>query len=369
MRICSPQLGLAPNSVLGGEVFDREILLGLAKSGVNIEVILPKDKPHDKNVRNWHIAYLPISRFPAILGNILILPSLFKIYSQRRFEIIRIHQPQLLGLGCLLFKIFHPQVKLVATYHQFRESSFWVFSKSVNNLWDHTICDSKNVENRLIKEYQIPTGKITVVANGVPSYLKPAAKDLKLIKRLKLEGKIVLLFMGLFNRRKNPLFLLEVLSKLRKTRLNLVLIFWGKGPLESQIKTKARELGIINNIRIAKPLFGKDKNKIHNLADIFVHPSTDEGFALAPLEVMACGKPIVMTDGYSAREAVEDGVNGYLCHSNDTNHWSLKLNQLICDSSLRVKMGKASLAKVKKEFQWSIAVEKHLKIFEKLIKS
>lgn len=368
MRICSPQLGLAPSSILGGEVFDREILLGLAAKGLKIEIILPQNKHYDRNVKNWHITYLPVSHFPAILANLLIIPSLFYVYKKRKFAILRIHQPQFLGLGCLAFKIFNPQVKLVATYHQFRESNFWVFSKSVNNFWDHTICDSKNVENRLIKEYQIPAGKITVVHNGVPSYLKPAAKDPKLIKRLKLEGKIVLLFMGLFNWRKNPLFLLEVLSKLRKTRLNLVLIFWGKGPLESQIKTKARELGIINNIRIAKPLFGKDKNKIHNLADIFVHPSIDEGFALSPLEAMACGKPIVMTQGYSASEAVEDGINGFLCHYNDTNHWSVKLSELIKSQSLRENMGKASFYKVKKEFQWGIAVKKHIDVFKKLAK-
>ena len=39
MRICSPQLGLDPNSILGGEVFDREILLGLAKKGIKVEII------------------------------------------------------------------------------------------------------------------------------------------------------------------------------------------------------------------------------------------------------------------------------------------------------------------------------------------
>ena len=58
MRICSPQLGLAPKSILGGEVFDREILLGLAKKGIEIEIIIPKNKPHDK-ISNWKINYFP----------------------------------------------------------------------------------------------------------------------------------------------------------------------------------------------------------------------------------------------------------------------------------------------------------------------
>ena len=105
MRICSPQLGLAPNSVLGGEVFDRQILLGLAKKGVKVEIILPRDKPHDKNIKNWNIIFMPIKHFPAIFGNLLYLPYLFKTYKKNKFQILRIHQPQFLGLGCLIFKI------------------------------------------------------------------------------------------------------------------------------------------------------------------------------------------------------------------------------------------------------------------------
>ena len=72
MIICSPQLGLTPNSILGGEVFDREILLGLAKRGIKVEIILPKGKPYDKKIKNWNVTCLPVSKFPAFFGNFLI---------------------------------------------------------------------------------------------------------------------------------------------------------------------------------------------------------------------------------------------------------------------------------------------------------
>ena len=364
MVICSPQLGLNPNSILGGEVFDREILLGLAKKGIKIEIILPRDKPHDKNVKNWNVTYLPLSRFPAVFGNFLIIPYLFKVYKNHPFDILRIHSPRFLGLGCIFFKLINKTIKLIATYHQFKETKFWLFSKIVNNYWDHIICDSIAVRNRIIKVYQISSSKITVVHNGVPRYLKPTKKDKVLMKKLNLEGKIVLLFMGLFIERKNPFFLLEVLSQLTQTRSNLVLLFWGDGPLKSQIINKAKDLKIYKLIRIIPPIFGSKKNLIHNLADIFVHPSIDEGFALAPLEAMSCAKPIVITNGYSAAEAVEDKVNGFLCRLNDLNHWIKNLNLLTESHKLRQKMGNASLKKVKKEFQWDKAVEMHLEVLK-----
>lgn len=368
MRICSPQLGLAPKSILGGEVFDRKILLGLAKRGFKIEIILPKNKPHDKNVKNWHITQLAIKHFPAILANFIYLPYLLRIHRERPFDILRLHQPQFLVLSCLLFKLIHKNVKLVATYHQFKESNFLIFSKLVNILWDHIICDSQNVKNQIIKNYHVPPAKITVVHNGVPSYLKPAPKDKKLLKSLRLEGKVILLFMGLFTERKNPLFLLDVLASLSPKIENLVLIFWGDGPLESRIREEAQELGIEGKIRIQKPVFGKEKNKIHNSADIFVHPATDEGFALTPLEAMACAKPIVITNGYSAKEVVAYGVNGFLCRVDDTDDWTRRIQELIDSPRLRIQMGQASRARVKKEFQWKLAIARHAEVFKNIIK-
>jgi len=364
MVICSPQLGLKPHSILGGEVFDREILLGLASKGIKVEIILPKGKSHDKGVRNWNISYIPLTHFPAVLGNLIYLPYLFKVYRKSKFKILRIHQPQFLGLGCLLFKIFSRDVKLIATYHQFRETKFGPFSKAVNNFWDHIVCDSLAVKNKIIENYQISPNKITVVHNGVPRYLKPTKKDKILEKKFGLDGKIVLLFMGLFIERKNPLFLLDVLSKLAQTRFDLVLIFWGDGPLKLQIIQKAKELGIEDKIRIINPIFGPQKNKIHNLADIFVHPSLDEGFALAPLEAMACAKPVVITSGYSANEAVENDINGKLCKSNNLESWTKNLSELINNIQLRKSMGKASLTRVKKKFQWDKAVEMCLEVLK-----
>src|SRR3989344_4747413 len=262
MRICSPQLGLNPDSVLGGEVFDREILLGLTQRGIKVEVILPKGKPYDQNIKNWRITTLPIKHFPAILANLLFIPYLFQVCSKRQFKIIRLHSPRYLGLGALFLRIFKPKIKILATYHQFRESNFGLFSKMINNSWDHIICDSQNVKNKLVKSYKLSPSKITVVHNGVPSYLKPADKDKTLIKKLGLEGKIILLFMGLFIKRKNPLFLLDVLKNLRNK--NVVLIFLGRGPLKSEIQKKAENLSIADQIRIFIPIYGQEKNKIHN---------------------------------------------------------------------------------------------------------
>ncbi len=366
MIICSPQLGLNPQSVLGGEVFDREILLGLAKHGIKIKIILPKNSPHDGNVKNWQITEIPLAHFPAILFNFILIPYLFIVNKKNKIDIIRLHQPQFTCIAALIFKTFNPRVKILATYHKYEETKFGPFSKIINNSWDHIICDSENVKKKIVKSYQVPEDRITVVHNGIPNFLKPQKKDNTLIRKYKLANKITLLFMGLFVKRKNPLFLLDVLSSLVKRNNKVVLIFWGKGPLKKAITEKAKRLNLSNNILFINPIFGPNKNKIHNLADIFLHPSLDEGFALAPLEAMACGKPIVMTNGYSSKEAVRDGINGYLCSKNNLKDWTEKLSALIKNPHFERKMGNASLKKAKKEFNWRLAIKKHVDVVKSL---
>lgn len=366
MNICSPQLGLSPKSILGGEVFDVEILTGLAQKGHQIDVILPKGLPHVAR-NNIRITYLPVAHFPAFLFNLLALPYIFKVNKKNKVQILRLHQPQFLFLSALIFKIFNRDVKTVAVYHQFHESSFSIFSRLINHNWDLIVCDSIAVKNRLIKSYNVKSRKILVVHNGVPKYLKPAKKDKLLVKKLKLENKLVLLFMGLFIPRKNPLFLLELLKKLTKENKNIVILFLGKGPLESKIIEKAKEMKLSQNFRIIKPIFGKDKIKIHNLADIFVHPSLDEGFALTPLEAMACGKPVIMNDSHSASEAVVNGYNGILCKENNIRSWENAVKLISKSTKSMYDYGSNSLKKAKREFNWEKSVGLHNQAFKNMI--
>jgi glycosyltransferase involved in cell wall biosynthesis len=333
---------------------------------MKIEIILPKSKPISPIKRNWNVTRIFLSHFPPQFFNFLIIPYLFLINKSRKIDVIRLHQPQFTGFAAIFFKFFDKNIKIIATYHQFQETNFWIFSKIINNYWDHIICDSERVKQKIIKQYQVPAKKVSVVHNGIPSYLKPAIKDKKLLRQLNLENQFVMLFMGFFIKRKNPLFLLDVISKIKEKHNNIVLIFWGTGPQKDAIIKKAETFGLRGNIRIQNPIFGPGKNLIHNLADIFVLPSIDEGFALAPLEAMACAKPVIMNKSHSALEAVSDNLNGYLCKINDENDWVEKLNKLIVDVRLRIKMGKASLDKTIKEFQWQKSVDKHLQVLKSL---
>jgi glycosyltransferase involved in cell wall biosynthesis len=47
-------------------------------------------------------------------------------------------------------------------------------------------------------------------------------------------------------------------------------------------------------------------------ADVLVHPSFSEGFGYAPMEALACGVPVVVTEDTGMKEHVREGVNGWV---------------------------------------------------------
>ncbi len=348
LKICSPQLGLNPNSILGGEVYDYQILKGLATNGVNVHIILPNG-----NTR------LPISKIPAFLFNFLLIPYIFKAYKQNHFQIIRLHAPYFTGIGALFFRLFHPQVKLVAVYHQARAGLFYdFFNRLFIRYWDQIITDSKQAKNSLVTRYYLKPQKIKPVYNGAPDYLKPV----KYKKR-----KPTLLFMGLLTERKNPLFLIRLVNHLNQKKIKINLNICGSGPLRPQIIQLIKNLKLQKQIKITPPIFGPKKQKLYDQADIFVHPSLHEGFPLVVIEAMTCGLPIVISKAPWAKEAIDHKLNGFLAETNSLNDWTEYITQLANNPSLRKKIGQNARKKALVNFTWSIAAKKQFQLLNKLI--
>lgn len=366
MKICSPQLGLAINSVLGGEVHDHFVIQGLANKGHKIFVYLPKDRSYQKN-NNVIVSRAPIKHIPAITFNLFIIPYLFSQYKKEKFEILRVHNPYFVGIGALLFKFFHPEVKIVATHHLSEDSFFFnLINKLTVSKYDVIIAVSNHLKNWLIESFKINQSKVHVIYNGVDPMLKPMPKSQILIKEFNLKGKFVFLFIGLLIRRKNPIFLLQIFKELRKKDKDVALIICGRGPLKEQIK-KFINANSLSNVHMLDEAFNEKKVSVFNLCDVFTLPSQKEGFGLVVAEAMACGKPVIASANSSLPEIVKSGENGYLLEG-DPQEWASKLLMLKKNNRLRTKLGKNAAEKAHIDFDWSKAITRHENVYKNLIK-
>ena len=361
ISICSPQLGLSPESNSGGEVYDREVIARICQKGTKVHALLPRGRsyPRLENLKVSHALIRPM--VPPYIFNLFALPYLLKTYLFHKFDILRVHNPYFVGPAALFFKYMFPKVPLVLSHLHLEDGFNSLIDRLTLHKYDHIITISENTKNEIVNNFNYPKSKITVAYPGVAEKFRPKA-DQSLAKT----SKTTLLFLGGLKQRKNPKFLLKVLKNLKNK--NIKLIFAGTGPLLGLLKTKTLQLGLEDQVVFTGFVKEADKVKLYQSADILLLPSLKEGFGMTITEAGACKVPAIGADHYSIKEIIKTGQTGLLAKPNDVDDWTKKLLQLIKSDKLRQQMGKAAQKHVRKTFTWQKNINAHLKVFNKLSK-
>ena len=129
---------------------------------------------------------------------------------------------------------------------------------------------------------------------------------------------------------------------------------------EKDLLNKLENLGLKDHVSYVGKKYGIEKDKEFAKSSIFIHPTLDDCFPLVLLEAMQYSLPIVSTFVGGIPEIVEDGVNGYLVAMNDSVALAEKLEMLIQNPHLCVKMGNVGNEKLNSRFV--------LEIFEQRLK-
>lgn len=347
LSICSPQLGLSPESNSGGEVYDREVINRLCDRGVKVFTLLPKGRSFTPN-KNLHISYAPIqSMYPPHIFSAFGLPYLIKTYQKEKFDILRVHNPYFIGPATLVFKKLFPDVPVIASWLHLENKRLWA-------KFDHIITISKATKNEIIETLNYPSEKITVAYPGVDDRFQPG--NLPKAKTFRRAG-FTIMFVGGLKARKNPQFLIKVLEKLNNPQVKL--IFAGSGPLADRLKHPQAEItGYIPE---------KDKPNLYHQADVVVLPSIKEGFGMTLAEAGASGIPVIGNNHSSIPEIIQDGKTGFLAKTNDVSDWVNKLLQLIKSPQLCHQMGQNGQKFIRSQFTWEKNINTHLKVYENFI--
>jgi glycosyltransferase involved in cell wall biosynthesis len=100
-------------------------------------------------------------------------------------------------------------------------------------------------------------------------------------------------------------------------------------------------------------------------ADCIVLPSYREGTPRSLLEAAAMGRPIITTEAVGCRDVVEDGVTGYLCRVRDGVDLAAKMERMLAlTDAQRALMGARGRAKMERQFDERIVIEKYLQTIE-----
>lgn len=351
MKICSPQLGISPNSSLGGEIYDYQTLKGLTLSGVQVFVYLPKNRAFDKNLKNFYVEYCFATHiFPPWIYSFICLPYLIRTYKKERFDVLRIHSPRFLGMAAIIFHLVYPDVPILTSSVTVDSSPvFYPIEWLVFKISRGVVVQSKYMKNFLARKYDVDEGKISVTYGGQGILdVKPSNPTESL--KLKSNDKI-LLFMGVLVKRKNPIFLVNVFRESKKNIPNLKLVIIGSGPEKGSLVKSLKRSDLLEDTIFINSAYGPDKIFWFNKMDIFVLPSLDEGFGLSVTEAMSHAKPVITTNKAAFKEIITNTKDGYTLPLN-SKLWAKTIFNLIKSPPLSKRIGAAAKETVEEKFNW-----------------
>lgn len=138
----------------------------------------------------------------------------------------------------------------------------------------------------------------------------------------------VLAFVGELSPRKNQMFLLDVLARVRKTLPDAVLFLVGDGAEHNALSQRAKELSLTDAVR----LLGPQKNPADFVAaaDLYVTASRIEGLPFNIVEAMLLGKTVLASDIKGHRDVITHGVSGYLLPPGDAERFAAAAIHALC---------------------------------------
>lgn len=214
-------------------------------------------------------------------------------------------------------------------------------------LVDRIICVSNAVRDSYL-EAGVPHSKLTVVRNGIAPKLSPLGKKEAREKLGLPQSASIMLTVGRLTEQKGHSYLLEALPRVIERIPDVYAVWAGGGELESDLRTRARELGLRDRILFLSQRV--DVAELLTAADLFVLPSLFEGLPLVVLEAQAVGLPVVGTRVCGTNEAVEDGVTGRVVAPRDPQALCEAIIEVLAKPELAARWGIAGKNRVRREF-------------------
>ena len=184
---------------------------------------------------------------------------------------------------------------------------------------------------------------------------------------LQIKNNLVILFVGRIEPFKGIDLLIESISNVEKIRSGEAKLFiagrWTDRQYLDSITAKIKGLNLSNAVNFLGPIKHNQMPLYYNAADLTVIPSFHESCGLVALESMACGTPVIAAQTGGLVENILDGVTGYLISSRSSKLYAEKIDVLLSQNSLRLKMGFNGVEKVK-NMSWDLVSKKMLALYK-----
>jgi glycosyltransferase involved in cell wall biosynthesis len=187
--------------------------------------------------------------------------------------------------------------------------------------------------------------------------------------RRNLRSDPYILCVGRLNdERKNVGLLLRAFAALPTARQRTIcLLLAGIGSPSEEFWSHAAQLGLQERVRFISSPTVAQLVGLYQSASVFALPSNEEGFGLVITEAMACGIPVVSTRSGGPDGIIRDGHDGFLVDVNDAAALADRLDQILSDDELNIRMGQAARQTVLEKYDTRVAGRSLLATYDALL--
>lgn len=216
------------------------------------------------------------------------------------------------------------------------------------------ITPSLHTKEDVIRAFGVAGERVTVIPEGVGEQFKPDPDS---------QSPIMvpyILCVGTVEPRKNLPVLLNAFAELKRSGYPHHLALVGaRGWMYEDVDSAIRQLGLSESVIM--PGFVDDLVPWYNHADLFVYPSSYEGFGLPPLEAMACGTPVIMSSAGSLSEVA--GNAALLVPPENPGALLEAFRDVLDNESRRASMVRAGVDRAA-NFSWDDTMRRTLDVYQ-----
>lgn len=305
---------------------------------------------------------------PASYVNILKFSGFLK---QQKIDIVQTQFVEGNKVGTLVAKLAGVRT-IISTR---RNQGYWhnkleIMMLNTLNKWaTYILANSENTRQWAVKTEGIDPNRIHVIHNSLETeHYCRGTEDQRQAFRVKLGFPADAVMIGIVANLR-PVKALDVFVRaaeiVAKSCPDVCFILVGEGPERQALEALCNDLGLTSQVRF----LGKrtDIPEILGCLDIGVLSSSSESFSNSIVEYMAASLPVVCTDVGGAREAVEDGVNGYVVQSGDHSAMANRITAILT-TGVMSSLGQNSRNKAENLFSLKAIIGRYELFYEGVTK-
>lgn len=262
-----------------------------------------------------------VRQSPAIFGRLAFaVASLWSAWRHRPVDVVFCGHVLMAPLAVLLARLLGARCWLQAHGTDVWNDQRNIVRRAIEAA-DQVTTVSRATRKHLLAWVDLAPERVRVLNNTVDERFAPGPPSAALRDRLRLGGGPILLTVGRLaasERYKGHELVFAALPALRARFPGLVHVVAGDGDDRARLERRAAELaGDGDAVRFLGYVPDDDLPELYRLADLFVMPSSEEGFGIVYLEAAACGLRVIGGKGGGSRDAVADDRIGVLVEPGD----------------------------------------------------